>query len=92
MMNHLKEYNKADRILTEHIDQLHIVSEALIKLEKIDKEQFESLMTTGELPIVPEKDTKEELAETVELAEEVVEETVEITEENNETTENGDNA
>ena len=85
-------YNKADKILTEHIDQLHIVSEALIKLEKIDKEQFESLMTTGELPIVPEKDTKEELAETVELAEEVVEETVEITEENNETTENGDNA
>ena len=85
-------YKRAEKILTEHIDQLHIVSKALIKLEKIDKEQFESLMTTGELPIVPEKDTKEELAETVELAEEVVEETVEITEENNETTENGDNA
>lgn len=85
-------YKRAEKILTEHIDQLHIVSEALIKLEKIDKEQFESLMTTGELPIVPEKNTKEELAETVEIAEEVVEETVEITEENNETTENGDNA
>lgn len=43
-------YKRTEAILKEHIDQLHIVSEALIKLEKIDKEQFESLMTTGALP------------------------------------------
>ena len=78
-------YNRTEKILTEHIDQLHIVSEALIKLEKIDKEQFESLMTTGELPQekVLEK-TEEILPET-----EVIEETVE---EINENTENSDNA
>ncbi len=85
-------YKRAEKILTEHIDQLHIVSEALIKLEKIDKEQFESLMTTGELPAEPEKENKEETTETVEIAEKLVEETVEITEENNENIENSDNA
>ena len=85
-------YKRAEKILSEHVDQLHIVSEALIKLEKIDKEQFESLMTTGELPAEPEKEIKEETTETVEIAEKVVEETVEITEEINENTENSDNA
>ena len=78
-------YNRTKKILTEHIDQLHIVSEALIKLEKIDKEQFESLMTTGDLPQekVSEK-TEEIISET-----EVIEETVE---EINENTENSENA
>ena len=85
-------YKRAEKILSEHVDQLHIVSEALIKLEKIDKEQFEALMTTGELPAEPEKEIKEETTETVEIAEKVVEETVEITEEINENTENSDNA
>ena len=82
-------YKRAEKILSEHIDQLHVVSEALIKLEKIDKEQFESLMTTGELPAEPEKEIKEETTETVEIAEKVVEETAEnLTED----TENIDNA
>ena len=75
-------YKRTEKILTEHMDQLHIVAEALIKLEKIDQEQFESLMTTGELPHEP---VKEETIETVEIAEDIVEE-------NNENTENGDNA
>lgn len=44
-------YKRTEKILTEHINQLHTVSEALIRLEKIDKEQFESLMTTGALPV-----------------------------------------
>ena len=43
-------YKRTEAILTEHIDQLHLVSDVLIKLEKIDREQFESLMTTGALP------------------------------------------
>ena len=86
-------YKRTETILTEHIDQLHIVAEALIKLEKIDKEQFESLMTTGELP---QKHVKEETVETVENAE-VVEVTVEEntatdTEEIKETDETSDNA
>ena len=43
-------YSRTETILTEHIDQLHLVSKVLIDLEKIDKEQFEALMTTGVLP------------------------------------------
>ena len=70
-------YKRTETILKEHIDQLHLVSDALIKLEKIDKEQFESLMTTGALP----QEKVEEIIETV------VEETVQSAE----TTENDEN-
>ena len=70
-------YKRTETILKEHIDQLHLVSDALIKLEKIDKEQFESLMTTGALP-------EEKVEETIET---VVEETVQSAE----TTENDEN-
>ena len=70
-------YKRTETILKEHIDQLHLVSDALIKLEKIDKEQFESLMTTGALP-------EEKVEETIETA---VEETVQSAE----TTENDEN-
>ena len=55
-------YKRTETILKEHIDQLHLVSDALIKLEKIDKEQFESLMTTGALP----EDKVEEIAPVIE--------------------------
>ncbi len=71
-------YKRTEAILKEHIDQLHIVSDALIKLEKIDKEQFESLMTTGALP----EDKVEEIAPVIE--EKTVEEA--------EVTENSENA
>ena len=72
-------YKRAEQILSEHIDQLHLVSDILIKLEKIDKEQFESLMSTGALP--EEKEVKE--PETIEEITEAVEEATE-TEETNE--------
>ena len=78
-------YKRTEAILTEHIDQLHIVSEALIKLEKIDKEQFESLMTTGELPQEKVSEKTEEIIPETEVIEETVEEI-------NENTENSDNA
>ncbi|MBR5203505.1 MAG: AAA family ATPase, partial [Clostridia bacterium] len=78
-------YKRTEKILTEHIDQLHIVAKALIKLEKVDKEQFESLMTTGELP--QDNTVKEETEEIIETTE-TVDETVE---EISETTENTDN-
>ncbi len=57
-------YKRTETILREHIDQLHLVSEVLIKLEKIDREQFESLMTTGALP-------QEKVEEVVENVEEI---------------------
>ena len=65
-------YKRAEQILTEHVDQLHIVSEALIKLEKLNEEQFVSLMKTGALP-----EEKEAVEETAEEVVEAVEETAE---------------
>ena len=85
-------YKRTEKILTEHIDQLHVVAEALIKLEKIDKEQFESLMTTGELPQEPVKEETVETVESTETTEEIVEESTEIVEESNEINESVDNA
>ena len=86
-------YKRTETILTEHIDQLHIVAEALIKLEKIDKEQFESLMTTGELPQEPIKEETVETVENAEVAEVSVEEnTATDTEEFKEIDETSDNA
>ena len=64
-------YKRTETILTEHIDQLHLVSEILVKLEKVDKEQFESLMTTGKLPeenAEPTVENTEEIAETTETS------------------------
>ncbi len=61
-------YKRTETILTEHIDQLHAVSEVLVRLEKIDREQFESLMSTGKLP-------EENVEETVENTEEITETT-----------------
>ncbi len=69
-------YKRTETILKEHIDQLHIVSKALIDLEKIDKEQFESLMETGKLP--------SENIDVAEVTEEVITELSEETPENNE--------
>ena len=62
-------YNRTETILTEHIDQLHLVSKVLIDLEKIDKEQFESLMTTGSLPGENEETPVVETVENTETVE-----------------------
>ena len=45
-------FEDAEKILTEHIDQLHLVASYLIKNEKIDGDEFEKLMR-GELPDEP---------------------------------------
>ncbi|MDE6088987.1 MAG: ATP-dependent zinc metalloprotease FtsH [Oscillospiraceae bacterium] len=46
-------YAKAEKILTEHMDQLHTVAQYLIKYEKVEAEEFEMLMR-GEEPPHPE--------------------------------------
>ncbi len=69
-------YKRTECILKEHVDQLHLLADTLVKLEKIDKEQFESLMESGELPV-----------KTVEITDEVIDE-IESTEEITETEEN----
>ncbi len=62
-------YKRTEQILTEHVDKLHLLAETLVKLEKVNEEQFVSLMENGTLPEVKEvKEPKsvEEIAETVE--------------------------
>lgn len=51
-------YARTEKILTEHIDQLHLLAETLVKLEKVNEEQFNSLMETGKLPETEEENTE----------------------------------
>src|SRR5690606_41174852 len=37
-------YNRAKEILTQHIDKLHAMAEALMKYETIDREQIDDIM------------------------------------------------
>ncbi len=46
----VEAYRRTEEILTQHIDKLHLVAETLVKLEKINEEQFNSLMEKGCLP------------------------------------------
>lgn len=82
-------YERTEKILSEHIDQLHLIAENLVKLEKVNEEQFTSLMEKGELPeekpVIPETPAEEKPEETAEITEENVEASAE-------NTENGDNA
>ncbi len=69
-------YKRTEQILTEHVDKLHLLAETLVKLEKVNEEQFLSLMENGALPEekeVKEPETIEEITETVEVATETEE-------------------
>lgn len=81
-------YERTEKILSEHIDKLHLLAETLVKLEKVNEEQFVSLMEKGELPEEKEEVNPEE----TEIAKEVVEVVEEIAENSTEATENSDNA
>ncbi len=70
-------YARTEQILSDHIDKLHLVAKALVDLEKINEEQFVSLMEKGELPQENKPETAEELVENVQ---EVTENTSEATE------------
>ena len=43
-------YKKTEKILTEHFDKLELVANTLIEKEKINAEEFSSLMENGSLP------------------------------------------
>ncbi|MBR4101458.1 MAG: ATP-dependent zinc metalloprotease FtsH [Oscillospiraceae bacterium] len=59
-------YQKAEQILTEHMDQLHLVAQYLIRHEKVDGEDFAKLMR-GELALDAEApEVQEAPAETPE--------------------------
>jgi len=52
-------YNKAKLILTEHVDQLHLVAQYLIEHEKVDEITFVKLMK-GEMVPAPEQPSVQE--------------------------------
>lgn len=49
-------YNRTQSILSEHIDQLHLIAESLFEKEKLEANEFDSLMKTGMLPEQPSHD------------------------------------
>ena len=42
-------YKRAEEILKENIDKLHLLAEKLLEFEKIEAEEFEELFTTGNI-------------------------------------------
>lgn len=42
-------YKRAEEILKENIDKLHLLAEKLLEYEKIEAEEFEELFTTGKI-------------------------------------------
>ncbi|MFV0498256.1 MAG: ATP-dependent zinc metalloprotease FtsH [Candidatus Fimivivens sp.] len=59
-------FELAKKNLAAHMDQLVLIAETLIRCEKIDAEDFESLMTTGEMAsvkkqtVIPDAENKSE--------------------------------
>ncbi len=84
-------YDKTVEILKEHYDKLELVANALLKKEKINGEEFESLMKFGTLPISEETSSTDDAPaeiETVADAQSKVIETAQATQtENTENTE-----
>ncbi|TAN49251.1 MAG: ATP-dependent zinc metalloprotease FtsH [Methylococcaceae bacterium] len=48
-----RNYERSERLLREHMDQLHLMAEALIKYETIDREQIDDIMA-GRTPKPPQ--------------------------------------
>ncbi|WP_253287389.1 ATP-dependent zinc metalloprotease FtsH [Clostridium bornimense] len=43
-------YNRSETILIENMDKLHLVAKALLEKEKLEADEFESLVSTGKYP------------------------------------------
>ena len=58
-------YSRTKEILSEHIDKLHAVAQALLKEEKIDGKEFEAIMKGEQQPVEaePHPETAPEAAE-----------------------------
>lgn len=84
-------YDKTVEILKEHYDKLELVANALLKKEKINGEEFESLMKFGTLPISEETsstdDAPVEIENVAEAQSEVIETAQATQTENTENTE-----
>ena len=67
-------YETCRRTLTEHIDQLHALAKALMEREKLNEQEFNTIMAGGTLPPLEDPDAKQpeqpvEAAQPVETAE-----------------------
>lgn len=56
-------YRRAEEILKENIDKLHLLAEKLLELEKIEAEEFEELFTTGKITKRTHAEDKSEVKE-----------------------------
>lgn len=70
-------YDKTVDILKEHYDKLELVANALLKKEKINGEEFESLMKFGTLPISEETSSTDDAPAEIEAVEEAQSEVIE---------------
>ncbi|MBS5274942.1 MAG: ATP-dependent zinc metalloprotease FtsH, partial [Clostridiales bacterium] len=70
-------YDKTVEILKEHYDKLELVANALLKKEKINGEEFESLMKFGTLPISEETSSTDDAPAEIEAVEEAQSEVIE---------------
>ena len=52
-------YETCRRTLTEHIDQLHALAKALMEREKLNEQQFNTIMAGGTLPPLEDVDAKQ---------------------------------
>ena len=52
-------YENCRRTLTEHIDQLHALAKALMEREKLNEQQFNTIMAGGTLPPLEDPDAKQ---------------------------------
>lgn len=70
-------YGKTVEILKEHYDKLELVANALLKKEKINGEEFESLMKFGTLPISEETSSTDDAPAEIEAVAEAQSEVIE---------------
>ena len=59
-------YETCRRTLTEHIDQLHALAQALMEREKLNEQEFNTIMAGGTLP--PREGDEPKLEQTVQVA------------------------
>lgn len=81
-------YAKTEKILKEHFDKLELVAQTLLENEKINAEEFVSLMTEGKLP---EKEAEPEHAETTDDSEITAQEEIIVSQRTDEVSDADDN-
>ena len=55
-----EQYARTEKILSEHMDSLHLVANALLEKEKLEGDEFKTLLETGSLPEEADEDKAEQ--------------------------------